>query len=153
MGKDKKEKRKSEGDFEDDTKEERWDELVEQVGPIANPLASRKLTKKLFKVVKKAQKQKQLRKGIREVQKFVRKGETGMIIFAGNTSPIDVISHMPMVCEEKEIPYCYVPAKEDLGLASGSKRPTCMLMIKPHEDYQELYDQCFEELQGLPLPV
>ena len=52
MGKEKKEKRKSEGG-EDGDKEGRWNELVGKVSPIANPLASRKLTKKLYKTVKK----------------------------------------------------------------------------------------------------
>ena len=35
-----------------------------------------------------------------------------IVIVAGDTSPIDVICHMPLVCEEKDIPYCYVPSKE-----------------------------------------
>ena len=52
MGKEKKEKRKSEaGEVED--KESRWDDLVSQVSVISKPLASRKLTKKIYKVIKK----------------------------------------------------------------------------------------------------
>ena len=50
MGKEKKDKRKSEGGEEGESK---WDELVSRVGPIANPLASRKLTKRLYKCIKK----------------------------------------------------------------------------------------------------
>lgn len=152
MGKEKKEKRKSEGG-DDGDKEGRWEELVGRIGPIANPLASRKLTKKLYKVIKKAQKQKQLRKGVREVQKFVRKGEKGLIIFAGDTSPIEVICHMPAVCEETDIPYCYTPSKEDLGAACGSKRPTCMVMVKKHEDYEELYNELNGDVRSLPMPI
>jgi ribosomal protein L7Ae-like RNA K-turn-binding protein len=156
MGKTK-DKRKSEGGEEDtsmvEDRGERWAELVRQVGPIANPLASRKLTKRIYKCIKKAQKQKQLRKGVREVQKFIRKGEKGLVVLAGDTSPIDVLSHMPVVCEEADIPYCYTPAKEDLGAACGSRRPTCMVMIKLDDDYEELYKECSEEMKGLPLPV
>jgi H/ACA ribonucleoprotein complex subunit 2 len=36
-------------------------------------------------------------------------------IIAGNISPIDVITHIPILCEEAGIPYIYVPSKEDLG--------------------------------------
>ena len=32
-------------------------------------------------------------------------------IFAGDISPIDVISHLPVLCEEAEIPYAYVPSR------------------------------------------
>ena len=52
MGKEKKEKRKSEGG-EGDNKESRWEELLNHISPIANPLASRKLAKKLYKCIKK----------------------------------------------------------------------------------------------------
>ena len=52
MGKEKKEKRKSEsGEGED--KESHWAERLNHVTPIANPLASRKLAKKLYKCMKK----------------------------------------------------------------------------------------------------
>lgn len=33
-------------------------------------------------------------------------------VIAGNISPIDVITHVPILCEEAEIPYVYVPSKE-----------------------------------------
>ena len=42
---------------------------------------------------------------------------------------------------------------QDLGAAAGSKRPTCVIMIKPHEDYQEAYAECLEEVEALPLPL
>ena len=35
-----------------------------------------------------------------------------IIVLAGDINPIDVICHMPLVCEEKDIPYCYTPSKE-----------------------------------------
>ena len=33
-------------------------------------------------------------------------------VIAGNISPIDVITHVPILCEEADIPYVYVPSKE-----------------------------------------
>lgn len=42
---------------------------------------------------------------------------------------------------------------QDLGAAAGSKRPTCVILIKPHEEYQEAYDECLEEVSALPLPL
>jgi len=154
MGKEKKEKRVSEAAEDAETTDgPSWEELVSRVGIIAKPLASKKLAKRLYKCIKKAQKQKQLRKGVRETQKFIRKGEKGLVIFAGDTSPIEVICHLPFVCEEEDLPYCYTPSREDLGAACGSKRPTCMVMIKPHEDYQELYDEVSSSLRELTPPV
>ena len=56
MGKEKKEKRKSEsGEGED--KESHWADLLTHVTPIANPLASRKLAKKVYKCIKKGKRE------------------------------------------------------------------------------------------------
>jgi len=53
-----------------------------------------------------------------------------VVVLAGNISPIDVISHLPVLCEDADIPYIYVPSKEDLGAAAQTKRPTsCMLVL------------------------
>ncbi|NXV75790.1 NHP2 protein, partial [Atlantisia rogersi] len=100
-----------------------------------------------------ASKHKQIRRGVKEVQKFINKGEKGITVLAGDTLPIDVYCHIPIMCEERSLPYAYVPSKSDLGAAAGSKRPTCVIMIKPHEEYQETYDECLEEVEALPLPL
>ena len=62
--------------------------------------------------VKKAAKVKALKRGVKEVVKAVRKGTKGTCIIAGDVSPIDVLSHVPVLCEDNEVPYVFVPSKE-----------------------------------------
>uniref|UniRef100_A0A8C5S029 NHP2 ribonucleoprotein n=1 Tax=Laticauda laticaudata TaxID=8630 RepID=A0A8C5S029_LATLA len=100
-----------------------------------------------------ASKFKQIRRGVKEVQKFINKGEKGITVLAGDTLPIDVYCHIPIMCEDRSLPYVYIPSKTDLGAAAGSKRPTCVIMIKAHEDYQAAYNECLEEVEALPLPL
>lgn len=33
-------------------------------------------------------------------------------MLAGDISPVDVITHIPVVCEDLNVPYIYVPSKE-----------------------------------------
>lgn len=33
-------------------------------------------------------------------------------VLAGDISPIDVITHLPVLCEDNDIPYIYVPSKD-----------------------------------------
>uniref|UniRef100_A0A8C4WV24 Ribosomal protein eL8/eL30/eS12/Gadd45 domain-containing protein n=1 Tax=Eptatretus burgeri TaxID=7764 RepID=A0A8C4WV24_EPTBU len=75
-----------------------------------------------------------------------------IILLAGDTQPVDVICHLPIMCEDKNIPYCYIPSKQDLGSAIGSKRPTCVLLVKPHSDYQDAFDVCSTKIEALPKP-
>ncbi|KAF3705472.1 H/ACA ribonucleoprotein complex subunit 2-like protein [Channa argus] len=133
--------------------EKSYQELIANVNAIAQPLASRKLSKKLYKCVKKASKVKNIRRGVKEVQKFINKGEKGIVVLAGDTLPIDVYCHLPIMCEDRNLPYAYIPSKVDLGSSAGSKRPTCVILIKPHQDYQEAYDECLEEVNNLPKPL
>uniref|UniRef100_A0AAX7TMR8 H/ACA ribonucleoprotein complex subunit 2 n=1 Tax=Astatotilapia calliptera TaxID=8154 RepID=A0AAX7TMR8_ASTCA len=88
-----------------------YQELIAHLNPIAQPLASKKLSKKLYKCVKKAAKVKNIRRGVKEVQKFINKGEKGIVVMAGDTLPIDVYSHLPVMCEDRSLPYAYIPSK------------------------------------------
>jgi len=157
MAKSKDKKRESEGGEGDESKTEEptldYEELVKRVCAIAKPLAGRKLTKRLYKTVKKASKAKSLRRGVKEVAKALRKGEKGFVVIAGDISPIDVISHIPVACEDNKVPYAYVPSKFDLGAASQTKRPTSIVMVKSHEDFKENYGECLSEVKSLPLPL
>eukprot|EP00047_Mylnosiga_fluctuans_P001716 m.221610 g.221610 ORF g.221610 m.221610 type:complete len:155 (+) comp10617_c0_seq1:644-1108(+) len=153
MGKSKKEKTEEEVPKGEEAGEDEgnYDELVKRISAISNPLASKKLTKKIYKTVKRAHKAKLLCRGVKEVGKALRKGSKGVCIIAGDISPIDVISHMPVLCEEAGVPYCYVPSKEDLGAAGQTKRPTSVVLLKPAdslEGYKELHD----ELKALKTP-
>ncbi|KAI2540415.1 NHP2 isoform 2, partial [Pan troglodytes] len=91
--------------------ERTYQELLVNQNPIAQPLASRRLTRKLYKCIKKAVKQKQIRRGVKEVQKFVNKGEKGIMVLAGDTLPIEVYCHLPVMCEDRNLPYVYIPSK------------------------------------------
>ncbi|XP_053573007.1 H/ACA ribonucleoprotein complex subunit 2 [Bombina bombina] len=145
-------KEKLDEEYEAATPQKTYESLIGNLNPIAKPLAGRKLTKKLYKCIKKATKEKNIRRGVKEVQKFINKGEKGIVVMAGDTLPVEVYCHIPVMCEDRSIPYTYVPSKSDLGAAAGSKRPTCVIMIKSHSDYQEAYDDCMEDVEALPLP-
>ncbi|KAI8971965.1 hypothetical protein BDF20DRAFT_825615, partial [Mycotypha africana] len=134
------------------------DDSLRFLSPIAHPLAEEKLTKKIFKTVKKASKVKHLRRGVKEVGKALRKGEKGLVIIAGDISPMDVISHLPVLCEDANVPYVFVPSKEQLGEASATKRPTSVSMVvfggknkdaKSAEDYKDLYEECYTKAKEL----
>lgn len=52
-------------------------------------------------------------------------------MLAGDVSPIDVITHLPVLCEESGVPYVFVPSKEALGGAGQTKRPTSVMLVLP----------------------
>ena len=52
-------------------------------------------------------------------------------VIAGDISPIDVVTPLPVLCEDHDVPYIYVPSKEELGAAGLTKRPTSCMLILP----------------------
>lgn len=88
--------------------------------------------------MKKASQAKFVRRGVKEVVKALRKGEKGFCVIAGDISPIDVVSHLPIMCEDRQIPYFYVPSKIDLGAAACTKRPTSCVLINPKDSFSEM---------------
>lgn len=40
-----------------------------------------------------------------------------------------------------------------MGGASGTKRPTSVVLIEKDKEYEELYEQCFGDVDALPLPI
>merc|ERR1711878_252517 len=130
-----------------------YEEKLKYVSVIAKPMASKKLAKKLYKCIKKGVKHKTyVRNGLKDVQSRIRKGEKGLVIFAGDVTPVEVMCHLPAVCEEKQLPYVFTPSRQLLGTAMGVKRGSLMVMIREHEDYKELFDECKTEIEALPPP-
>lgn len=72
-----------------------------------------------------------LRRGVHEVTKSLRRGESGLVFFASDVYPIEIIAHLPVLCEEKGVPYAYICPKKALGHAFRSKRPASVIMIVP----------------------
>ncbi|KAJ7890795.1 RNA-binding protein [Mycena leptocephala] len=142
---------------------------MEDLSPLAHPLAQKKLLKKLHKTIKKAAKARQVKRGVKEVVKGIRKGEKGLLILAADINPIDIISHLPVLSEEAQIPYIFVSSKEELGNASSTKRPTSCVMVCPdqkkkgkpkegiaedkEDDYRALYDEVYAEVEQLDTQI
>lgn len=140
--------------------EDNYEKRLSAVLPFAKPLAPKKTNKKVLKIVKKASKAKHVKRGVKEVVKALRKGEKGLVIIAGDISPPDVISHIPVLCEDSTVPYLFIPSKEDLGTAGATKRPTSCVMIVPGggkskknadktDEYRESYDEVVKEIPAL----
>lgn len=50
-------------------------------------------------------------------------------MLAGDISPADVISHIPVLCEDVNAPYIFVASRAELGAAGSTKRPTSVVMV------------------------
>uniref|UniRef100_A0A8C6W6M5 H/ACA ribonucleoprotein complex subunit 2 n=1 Tax=Nannospalax galili TaxID=1026970 RepID=A0A8C6W6M5_NANGA len=102
------------------------------VDPKAYPLADAHFTKKLLDLVQQSRNYKQLEKGANEATKTLNRGISEFIVMAADAEPLEIILHLPLLCEDKNVPYVFVYSKQALRRACGVCRPviTCSVIIK-----------------------
>jgi uncharacterized protein (UPF0147 family) len=75
----------------------------------AFPLADAELTIALQDLVQQATNYKQIKKGANEATKTLNRGISELIIMAADAEPIEILLHLPLLCEDKNVPYVFVP--------------------------------------------
>lgn len=90
----------------------------------------------LLELVQQSANYKQLKKGANEATKTLNRGIADLIILAADTEPLAILLHLPLLCEDKNVPYVYVPSKQALGRACGVSRPVIACSILSSEASQ-----------------
>ncbi len=90
------------------------------------------LANKTYDVIEAARDTGKIRKGTNEVTKNIERGQAKFVVMAEDIQPEEILAHIPLLCEEKDIPYAYVPSKQELGSAAGLEVPTgAVAIIEP----------------------
>ncbi|KAL8293176.1 hypothetical protein RQP46_000870 [Phenoliferia psychrophenolica] len=101
--------------------------------PKAFPLADANLTNQILDLVQQASHFKQLKKGANEATKTLNRGICEFIVMTADTEPIEILLHLPLLCEDKNVPYVFVPSKTALGRACGVSRPVIAASVTTNE--------------------
>ncbi len=107
------------------------------------------LTDKAYQVVEVAKESGKIRKGTNEVTKLVERGEAQLVVMAEDVQPEEILAHMPILCEEKDIPYAYVPSKQELGVASGLGKATASVAVLDAGKAKPMLDDLVGKIRGL----
>lgn len=102
--------------------------------PKAFPLADAALTQKILDLVQLSSHYKQLKKGANEATKTLNRGIAAFIVMAADAQPIEILLHLPLLCEDKNVPYIFVPSKAELGRAVGVSRPVISVSVIANEN-------------------
>jgi len=105
----------------------------EAVDPRVFPIADENLTNQILDLVQQASAYKQLKKGANEATKTLNRGVAEFIVMAGDTQPLEILLHLPLLCEDKNVPYVFVRSKTALGRACGVTRPVIAASVTTNE--------------------
>eukprot|EP01117_Protostelium_nocturnum_P002485 TRINITY_DN13187_c0_g1_i1.p1 TRINITY_DN13187_c0_g1~~TRINITY_DN13187_c0_g1_i1.p1 ORF type:complete len:130 (-),score=51.18 TRINITY_DN13187_c0_g1_i1:58-447(-) len=104
--------------------------------PKAAPLAKGDLTNQILELVQQANNYKQLKKGANEVTKALNRAIAEFIVLAADAEPIEILLHLPLLCEDKNVPYVFVPSMNALGRATGISRSVIAVAVTRNEGSQ-----------------
>ena len=65
--------------------------------------------------------------------KTLNRGTSEIVVLAADTSPLAILLHLPLLAEDKNVPYVYVPSKAALGRACGVSRAVIAASITTNE--------------------
>ncbi|OWA49919.1 putative NHP2-like protein 1-like protein [Hypsibius exemplaris] len=106
------------------------------VNPKAYPLADPTMTNKVMNLTQQAVNYKQLKKGANEATKALNRGIAELIVLAADAAPLEILLHLPLLCEDKNVPYIFVRSKGALGRACGVSRPVIACAVLANEGSQ-----------------
>ena len=68
--------------------------------------------------------------------KTLNRGISEFIVCATDTEPLAILLHLPLLCEDKNVPYVFIPSKAALGRACGVSRPVIACSVTSNEGSQ-----------------
>ena len=102
-----------------------------------------------YDLVEKARDNGKISKGANEATKQVERGQAKLVVMAEDITPEEILAHMPILCDEKNIPYAYVPSKDELGKSAGLTVSTAAVAILNLGKDKSGIDNIAKKIEGL----
>ncbi len=101
-------------------------------------MAEKEIIEKALEAIEIARSTGKIKKGTNEVTKAVEKGLAKLVVVAKDVSPPEIVMHLPLLCQEKGVPFVEVPTKEELGVAAGITVSTVSVAVVQEGDAKNL---------------
>ncbi len=108
------------------------------------------LAEKAYEALQKARETGgRIKKGTNETTKAVERGLAKLVLIAEDVDPPEIVAHLPLLCEEKKIPYIYVPSKARLGKAAGIEVAAASACIIDPGEAKDLVDEIIKKVNEI----
>ena len=91
----------------------------------------------------------EIRRGTNETTKAIERGVAKLVYVAEDVEPPEVVAHLPILCQERKIPFIFVPKKQKLGPAVGIDVPSASACITKEGDAANLIKEIITRIEEL----
>ncbi|MEA2034774.1 MAG: 50S ribosomal protein L7Ae [Euryarchaeota archaeon] len=90
-----------------------------------------------------------IKKGSNEATKAIERGTAQLVLVSGDVEPEEIVMHLPLLCDEKQIPYVIINKQNDVGAASGLDVGSAAAAIVKAGKAKELVDVVVGQISEL----
>ena len=102
-----------------------------------------------YEALRQAKQTGKIRKGTNESTKAVERGTAKLVVISEDVDPPEIVAHIPILCNEMNIPFVFVPQKELLGQAISIDIGTAVACIVEPGDAKATLDKIIDSLNNL----
>jgi large subunit ribosomal protein L7Ae len=88
-------------------------------------------------------------KGTNETTKAIERGQAKLVVIAEDVDPPEVVAHLPILCDERKIPYIFVPNRRELGTSAGIDVPAASACITEVGEATDLVKEISNRIEEL----
>ena len=110
---------------------------------------SKDLANAAYEAVRVAKQSGKVRKGTNETTKAIERGISKLVVIAEDVEPPEVVAHLPILCDERNAPYIFVPSKQQLGMSLGIDVGSAAATIVEAGEAQHIVEQVVSSIGGL----
>lgn len=110
---------------------------------------SKDLANAAYEAVRVAKQSGRVRKGTNETTKAIERGIAKLVVIAEDVEPPEVVAHLPILCEERNSQYIFVPSKQQLGMSLGIDVGSAAATIIEAGEAQHIVEQVVNSINGL----
>ena len=113
------------------------------------PEPSKDLVNAVYEAVRVAKQSGKVRKGTNETTKAIERGISRLVVIAEDVEPPEVVAHLPILCEERNAPFIFVPSKQQLGASLGIDVGSAAATIIEAGEAQHIVEQVVTSIASL----
>ena len=111
--------------------------------------APKDLVTAVYEAVRVAKQSGKVRKGTNETTKAIERGISKLVVIAEDVEPPEVVAHLPILCDERNAPFIFVPSKQQLGMSLGIDVGSAAATIIDAGEAQHIVEQVITSISGL----
>jgi large subunit ribosomal protein L7Ae len=110
---------------------------------------SKDLVNAVYEAVRVSKQSGKVRKGTNETTKAIERGVSKLVVIAEDVEPPEVVAHLPILCEERNAPFIFVPSKQQLGASLGIDVGSAAATIVDAGEAQHIVEQVISSISNM----